>query len=438
MERSECRSSASCLVSFPAATVVDEIMSERRVVITGLGWVTPLGTDLQGVWDALLAGRSGIRPLTRFDTTNFTCKIGGEAVDVNPGDYMPAKDLRRTDRFTQYAVVAAQRAVKHAGLEIDREDVNRIGVLIGSGIGGMETIENQVGVLLNKGPQRVSPFMIPMLIVNMAGGYLSMLLGVKGPNLAVVSACATATHAIGEAVRAIVHNDADVMIAGGSEAAITPIGYAGFMNMRALSSRNDAPEKASRPFDADRDGFVMGEGAGICVLESLDHARKRQAQIFAEVAGYGITGDAYHMSAPSPEGEGAARSMEMALRHARLAPDQIDYINAHGTSTPVGDQCESQAIHRVFGDHTKKLAVSSTKSMTGHLLGAAGGVETAVCALAIANNVVPPTINYDTPDPACDLDYVPHEARPMTVNACLNNSLGFGGHNATLIIKRHE
>ncbi len=292
-------------------------------------------------------------------------------------------------------------------------------------------------MLLNKGPQRVSPFMIPMLIVNMAGGYISMLLGVKGPNLAVVSACATATHAIGEAARAIVHNDADVMIAGGSEAAITPIGYAGFMNMRALSTRNDEPEKASRPFDAGRDGFVMGEGAGICILESLDHARKRQAHIYAEVAGYGITGDAHHMSAPAPEGEGAARSMRMALRHARLEPEQMDYINAHGTSTPVGDRCESQAIHSVFGEHAKKLAVSSTKSMTGHLLGAAGGVETAICALAIANNVVPPTINYDEPDPECDLDYVPNTAREMKVDTCLNNSLGFGGHNATLIIKRH-
>ncbi len=403
-----------------------------------MGWVTPLGVDLEGVWQALLAGQSGIRALTRFDTTNFTSKIGGEAVDFNPADYMPAKDLRRTDRFTQFAVVAARRAVEHAGLEIDHEDPNRIGVLVGSGIGGMETIESQVGVLLNKGPQRVSPFMIPMLIVNMASGYLSMLLGVKGPNLAVVSACATATHAIGEAARAIVHNDADVMIAGGSEAAITPIGYAGFMNMRALSTRNDQPQQASRPFDAGRDGFVMGEGAGVCVLESLDHARKRNAHIFAEIAGYGITGDAYHMSAPAPEGEGAARSMAMALRHASLSPEGIDYINAHGTSTPVGDRCECQAIHSVFGEHAKKLAVSSTKSMTGHLLGAAGGVETAVCALAIANNIVPPTINYETPDPECDLDFVPNQAREMTVDACLNNSLGFGGHNATLIIKRHR
>jgi 3-oxoacyl-[acyl-carrier-protein] synthase II len=293
-------------------------------------------------------------------------------------------------------------------------------------------------VLHKKGPQRVSPFMIPMLIVNMASGYVSMLLGAKGPNLAVVSACATATHALGEAARAIVHNDADVMIAGGSEAAITQLGYAGFCAMRAMSTRNNEPERASRPFDAQRDGFVMGEGAGVCILESLEHARKRHAKIYCEIAGYGITGDAYHMSAPAPEGEGAARSMAMALGHSKLSPDQISYLNAHGTSTPVGDKCETQAIKKVFGAHAKKLAVSSTKSMTGHLLGAAGAVETAVCALAIQNGIVPPTINYENPDPDCDLDYVPNKAREMKVYACVNNSLGFGGHNATLIVKKHE
>ena len=301
-----------------------------------------------------------------------------------------------------------------------------------------ETIEEQAGILLKKGPQRVSPFMIPMLIVNMASGYISMLLGVKGPNLAVVSACATATHALGEAARAIVHNDADVMIAGGSEAAITQLGYAGFCAMRAMSTRNDEPERASRPFDAQRDGFVMGEGAGVCILESLEHAKRRGAHIYCEIAGYGITGDAYHMSAPAPEGEGAARSMAMALRHAHLNPEQISYLNAHGTSTPVGDKCETQAIKTIFGAHAKKLAISSTKSMTGHLLGAAGAVETAVCALAIQDNIVPPTINYENPDPDCDLDYVPNKAREMSVFACVNNSLGFGGHNATLIVKRHE
>jgi 3-oxoacyl-[acyl-carrier-protein] synthase II len=413
-------------------------MSERRVVITGIGVITPLGSDLTMFWENLLAGKSGIGPVTRFDTTNFDSKIGGEVKDFTAEEFMPAKETRRTDRFTQYAVGAARKAVADSKINLSKSDLNRIGVLVGSGIGGMETIEDQAGILLKKGPQRVSPFMIPMLIVNMASGYISMLLGVKGPNLAVVSACATATHALGEAARAIVHNDADVMIAGGSEAAITQLGYAGFCAMRAMSTRNDEPTRASRPFDAQRDGFVMGEGAGVCILESLEHARHRHANIYCEVAGYGITGDAYHMSAPAPEGEGAARSMAMALRHAHLNPEQISYINAHGTSTPVGDKCETQAIKTVFGVHAKKLAVSSTKSMTGHLLGAAGAVETAACALAIQNNIVPPTINYENPDPECDLDYVPNKAREMNVFACLNNSLGFGGHNATLIVKRHE
>ncbi|MCG3149954.1 MAG: 3-oxoacyl-[acyl-carrier-protein] synthase 2 [Verrucomicrobiae bacterium] len=413
-------------------------MSERRVVITGIGVVTPLGCDLEVFWKNLLTGQSGIGPVTRFDTTKFDSKIGGEVKDFKADQFMPIKETRRTDRFTHYAVGAARKAVADSKIELDKEDLNRVGCLVGSGIGGMETIEEQAGILLTKGPGRVSPFMIPMLIVNMASGYISMLLGVKGPNLSVVSACATATHAIGEAARAIVHNDADVMISGGSEAAITGLGYAGFCSMRAMSTRNDDPTRASRPFDAGRDGFVMGEGAGVVILESLEHARKRHAHIYAEVAGYGITGDAYHMSAPAPEGEGAARSMAMALRHARLNPDQIEYINAHGTSTPVGDKCETQAIKSVFGAHAKKLAVSSTKSMTGHLLGAAGAVETAVCALAIRDNIVPPTINYETPDPDCDLDYVPNKARQMKVNACVNNSLGFGGHNATLIVKRYE
>ena len=412
-------------------------MSERRVVITGIGVVTPLGCDLNTFWQNLIAGNSGIAPITRFDTTNFDSKIGGEVKDFKPEQFMPIKETRRTDRFTQFAVAAAKIAVADSKLELDKQDLNRIGVLVGSGIGGMETIEDQCRVLINKGPQRVSPFMIPMLIINMASGYVSMLLGVKGPNLSVVSACATATHALGEAARAIVHNDADVMIAGGSEAAITQLGYAGFCAMRAMSCRNDEPERASRPFDAERDGFVMGEGAGVCILESLDHAKRRDARIYCEIAGYGITGDAYHMSAPAPEGEGAARSMEMALRHAKLNPDQIDYLNAHGTSTPVGDKCETQAIKKVFGACAKKLAVSSTKSMTGHLLGAAA-VETAICAMAIQHNLVPPTINYENPDPDCDLDYVPNKAREMKVDACVNNSLGFGGHNATLIVKKHE
>ena len=413
-------------------------MSERRVVITGMGVITPLGSDLNVFWQNLLAGKSGIGPVTRFDVTNFDCKIGGEVKDFNPEEFMPAKETRRTDRYTHYAVGAARKALADSGIDLGTQDLDRVGVLVGSGIGGMETIEEQAGILFKKGPQRVSPFMIPMLIVNMASGYISMLLGVKGPNLAVVSACATATHALGEAARAIVHNDADVMIAGGSEAAITQLGYAGFCSMRAMSTRNNEPTRASRPFDAERDGFVMGEGAGVCILESLEHARKRHARIYCEIAGYGITGDAYHMSAPAPEGEGAARSMAMALRHAKLNPDQIDYINAHGTSTPVWDKCETQAIKKIFGAHARKLAISSTKSMTGHLLGAAGSVETAACALAIQHNIVPPTTNYEHPDPDCDLDYVPNKAREINVFACVNNSLGFGGHNATLIVKRQE
>jgi len=413
-------------------------MSERRVVITGIGVLTPLSSELELFWQNLIAGKSGIGPVTRFDTTQYDCKIGGEVRDFNAEEFMPVKEARRTDRFVRYAVGAAKKAMTDSGIDMAKEDVNRVGVLIGSGIGGMETIEDQVGTLIRKGPGRVSPFMIPMLIVNMASGYVSMLIGAKGPNLAVVSACATATHALGEAARAIVHNDADIMIAGGSEAAVTQMGYAGFCAMKAMSTRNSEPERASRPFDAERDGFVMGEGAGVCILESLEHARKRHAKIYCEVVGYGITGDAYHMSAPAPEGEGAARSMVMALGHAKLNPDQVDYINAHGTSTPVGDKCETQAIKKVFGEHAKKLAVSSTKSMTGHLLGAAGAVETAVCALAIRDGIVPPTINYENPDPDCDLDYVPNKARPMKVDVCLNNSLGFGGHNATIIVKRHE
>jgi 3-oxoacyl-[acyl-carrier-protein] synthase II len=413
-------------------------MSERRVVITGIGVLTPLSSELELFWQNLIAGKSGIGPVTRFNTAEYDCKIGGEVRDFNPEEFMPVKEARRTDRFVQYAVGAAKKAMVDSGIEMAKEDANRVGVLIGSGIGGMETIENQVGTLIRKGPGRVSPFMIPMLIVNMASGYVSMLLGAKGPNLAVVSACATATHALGEAARAIVHNDADIMIAGGSEAAVTQMGYAGFCAMKAMSTRNNEPERASRPFDAQRDGFVMGEGAGVCILESLEHARHRHAKIYCEVAGYGITGDAYHMSAPAPEGEGAARSMAMAMRHAKVNPEQIDYINAHGTSTPVGDKCETQAIKKVFGEYAKKLAISSTKSMTGHLLGAAGAVETAVCALAIRDGIVPPTINYENPDPDCDLDYVPNKARPMKVEVCLNNSLGFGGHNATIIVRRHE
>ncbi len=413
-------------------------MSERRVVITGMGLVSPLGNDLETFWQNLLAGKSGIGMVTRFDTAKYDCKIGGEVTDFKPAEFMPPKDVRRTDRFVQFAAVAAKKAVADSGLDLAKQDLSRVGVIIGSGIGGMETIVDQVGALLTKGPSRVSPFMIPMLIVDMASGYVSMLLGAKGPNLAVVSACATATHSLGEAARAIIHNDADVMIAGGTEAAITPMGYAGFCAMRALSTRNHEPQLASRPFDKNRDGFVMGEGAGVCILESLEHARRRGARIYAELAGYGITGDAYHMSAPAPEGEGAQRAMAMALRHAKLNTDQIQHVNAHATSTGLGDRCETQAIKKVFGEHARKLAVSATKSMTGHLLGASGAVETAACLLAIRDGIVPPTINYETPDPECDLDCVPNRARELKVDACINNSFGFGGHNATLVLKKHE
>jgi 3-oxoacyl-[acyl-carrier-protein] synthase II len=401
-----------------------------------MGVVTPLGSDLEVFWQNLLAGRSGIGPVTRFDTTKFDTKIGGEVKDFKAENYMPVKEARRTDRFTRYAVGAAKMAFADSHLDLAKEDINRIGVLIGSGIGGMETIVDQCRVLFEKGPQRVSPFMIPMLIINMASGYVSMLLGLKGPNLACVTACATATHALGEAARIIEHGDAEVMVAGGSEAAVTELGYAGFCAMRAMSTRNDQPERASCPFDKRRDGFVMGEGAGVCVLESVEHATARGARIYCEVAGYGITGDAYHMSAPAPEGEGAARAMSAALRDAKLRPDQIDYINAHGTSTPVGDKCETAAVKTVFGDHARKVAISSTKSMIGHLLGASGAVETAICALALRDQIVPPTINYEEPDPECDLDYVPNKARQMKVDVCLNNSLGFGGHNAAIIVKK--
>ena len=403
-----------------------------------MGVVTPLGCDVETFWKSLLAGQSGIGPITRFDTTNFDTKIGGEARDFKPELFMPAKETRRTDRFTQFAVVAAKKAVADSNINLAGENINRVGVLVGSGIGGMETIEDQARVLIEKGPKRVSPFMIPMLIINMASGYISMLLGVKGPNFSVVTACATATHALGEAARIIEHGDADVMIAGGSEAAITRLGYAGFCSMRAMSTRNHEPLRASRPFDKGRDGFVMGEGAGVCVLESLEHAQARGARIYCEIAGYGITGDAYHMSAPAPEGEGAARAMTAALHDAKLNPEQIDYVNAHGTSTPIGDKCETAALKKVFGDHARKLAISSTKSMTGHLLGAAGSVETTICALAIRDQIVPPTVNYEEPDPECDLDYVPNTPREMKVDICLNNSLGFGGHNAAIIVKKFQ
>ena len=412
-------------------------MSERRVVITGIGVVSPVGNDLETFWESLKAGRSGIGSIAAFDTGKFDCKIAGEVrgFDATPYYKVP-KDVRRTDRYTQLAMGAAKMSLDDSGLDLSSVDLDRAGVMIGSGVGGLATMETQVAQMIVKGPDRTSPFMIPMMISNMASGFISMEHGLRGPNMAIVTACATANHCMGEAWRIIKFGDADIIFAGGSEACVVPVGIAGFAAMRALSVRNDEPERASRPFDKDRDGFVMGEGAGVLILEEYEHAKKRGAKIYCEVAGYGLTADAYHMSAPSPGGEGAARCMAMAMNHARVNPAEVDYINAHGTSTPVGDVCETKAMKRAFGDHAKNgLAVSSTKSMTGHLLGAAGAVEMAACVMAMRDGILPPTINLENPDPECDLDYVPNKAREKKVKVALSNSFGFGGHNSSLLIR---
>jgi len=411
---------------------------KRRVVITGASVVTALGCELNDVWDRVCAGKSGIGPIHRFDVRDFKVRFGGEVSDFKPQDHMeiPGKELRRLDRFCQFAIVAANNAIRHSGIDFSQGDPFRHGVLIGSGIGGLNEIEEQHDKLYDRGPTRVSAFMIPKLMVNAASGNVSVRWGLKGPNSAVATACASATNAIGDAFKLIQNDMADVMVTGGSEAAVTPMGLSGFSRMKALSLRNDEPEAASRPFDKDRDGFVLSEGAGILILEELEHAKARGATIFAEVFGYGMSADASHMTAPDPKGSGAAQAISAALRDARANPDDIDYVNAHGTSTPLGDVAETQALHAVFGPHAKRLAVSSTKSQLGHLLGASGGVETIVSALAVAEQVVPPTINLDTPDEKCDLDYVPHEARSMKVNRILKNSFGFGGHNACLILGR--
>jgi 3-oxoacyl-[acyl-carrier-protein] synthase II len=411
-------------------------MDKRRVVITGVGAVTPLGNTAEEFWAGLLEGRSGIGPITRFDATDFPTRIAGELKGFDPLKYIDRKDERKFDPFLKYAVACATMAVEDAALKTDSVDPTRFGVLVGSGIGGLETLLGNYEVLRTKGPDRVSPFFIPMLIVNMASGVISMRLGAKGPNSSVVTACATGNHAIGDATKIIERGDADVMIAGGSEAIIIPITIAGFCQMKAMSTRNDDPTRASRPFDAERDGFVCGEGGGLVVLESLEHARRRDARIYAEVVGYGMTGDAHHMTAPDPEGDGAARSMAAALRDAGLEPSAVGYINAHGTSTPYNDKFETLAIKRVFGEHARKLAVSSTKSMTGHLLGAAGGIEAIATAFALHHGVLPPTINYEKPDPDCDLDYVPNQARPQEVEVALSNAFGFGGTNATLAFRK--
>ena len=411
-------------------------MSERRVVITGIGVVSPVGNDLETFWKSLKEGRSGISRYAAFDSEKFDCKIAGEVRGYDPVPfYKTPKDVRRTDRYTQFAVGAAKMSLDDSGLDLATVDLDRAGVMIGSGVGGLATMETQVTQMLTKGPDRTSPFMIPMMISNMASGFISMEHGLRGPNMAIVTACATANHCMGEAWRIIKFGDADVMVAGGSEACVVPVGIAGFTAMRALSLRNDEPERASRPFDKDRDGFVMGEGAGVVILEEYEHAKKRGAKIYCELAGYGLTADAYHMSAPMPEGEGAARCMHMAMKHARVNPEEVDYINAHGTSTPIGDVCETKAVKRAFGEHAARLAVSSTKSMTGHLLGAAGAVEIAACIMAMRDSVLPPTINLDNPDPECDLDYVPNKAREKKVKVAISNSFGFGGHNSSVLIK---
>ncbi|MEI8138915.1 MAG: beta-ketoacyl-ACP synthase II [bacterium] len=411
-------------------------MEKRRVVITGLGMVSPLGSDLNVFWQRLIEGASGIRRITKFDASAMATQIAGEVVDFEIDKFIPKKEQRRMDPFCHYAVAAAKMAVDDSGIQFASEDLYRAGCMVGSGVGGLITMEDQHNVLLTRGPDRSSPFMIPMMIVNMASGLVAIEHGLKGPNFCVVSACASGTHSIGEAARQIQYGDADIMLAGGTEAVVCPLGIAGFSAMRAMSTRNDDPTHASRPFDKDRDGFVMGEGAGIVVLEEYEHAKKRGAKIYAEVGGYGATCDANHITAPSPGGEGGARAMVKAMNEAGLTPDMIDYINAHGTSTPVGDKSETDAVKVAFGEASKKVMVSSTKSVTGHLLGAAGGLETIICALAIQKGVVPPTMNYTTPDPELDLDYVPNQARDFKIRACLNNSLGFGGHNASLLLKR--
>jgi len=411
--------------------------TKRRVVITGLGVISSLGMTFESFWNNLLAGKCGIDRITGFDITDYDCKIAAEIKEFNPGQAFPSpKELKRTDRYSQYAVAAGYQALLDSGINLEKVNRDEIGAYIGSGIGGLRTTEEQHTVLANRGPGRLSPFMIPMLISNIASGLFSMYHGLRGPNLAPVSACATSTHAIGEAWRTIKMGDASAIFAGGAEAAVVPMGIGGFCAMRALSTRNDDPQHASRPFDRERDGFVMGEGAGILLLEELEHAKARGARIYCEVVGYGNTADAHHLTAPSPGGEGAARCMRMALRTAGLNPADISYVNAHGTSTPQGDICETQAIKTVFGEHARKLAVSSTKGATGHMLGATGAVEMAVCAKALLVNVVPPTINLEYPDPECDLDYVPNTPREMQVNVILNNSFGFGGHNATIAARK--
>jgi len=412
-------------------------MEENRVVVTGLGVISPVGNGVPVFWEALKNGQSGIGAITFFDATGFDSRIAGEVKGFAPNLYgMSTKDVKRMDRFVQYAVACARQAINDAGLDLDKEDRNRIGVLIGSGIGSLHIIEEEHKTFLEKGPSKLSPFLIPMLIVNEAAGQVAIVFGLKGPNSCVATACATGTHAIGDAFKILERGDADVMVCGGTESSITVLAVGGFSALKALSTRNNEPQKASRPFDRERDGFVMAEGAGVVVLETLQHAKERKANIYGELVGYGMSCDAYHMTAPDPQGDGAARAMAAALKDANLNPADVDYINAHGTSTKLNDKIETLSIKKALGAYAKSVMVSSTKSMTGHLLGAAGGVEFLVCCLAIKDNVIPPTINYEYPDPDCDLDYVPNTARKTKVNVCMSNSLGFGGHNATLVVRR--
>lgn len=414
-------------------------MKNNRVVVTGLGVISPVGSDIPAFWESMREGKGGIDLMTSFDTSKFDSKMAGEVKAFDPSLYgISAKDTKRMDRFVQFAVASAKQAIDDSGLDLEKEDRFRIGVLVGSGIGGLDIIEKEHNVYLEKGPSRLSPFLIPMLIVNEAAGQVSIVFGLKGPNSCVATACASGSHAIGDAFRILERGDADVMVSGGTESCIVPTGVGGFCALKALSKRNHEPQKASRPFDRERDGFVIAEGCGVVVLETLEHAKKRKAHIYAEIVGYGMSCDAYHMTAPDPDGQGAARAMLAALKDAKMNPQEVDYINAHGTSTKLNDKIETLSIKIAFGESAKKVMVSSTKSMTGHLLGAAGGVEFVACCLAIKENLVPPTINYEYPDPDCDLDYVPNIARKTTVRTCMSNSLGFGGHNASLIVKKFE
>ena len=413
-------------------------MSNRRVVVTGLGLVTPLGNDVSTTWEAILAGKSGIRPITHFDISEFSVRFGGTIVDFDITEYISQKDARKMDPFIHYGMAAGIQAIRDSGLETTDENAERIGVAIGAGIGGIYTIENNYDAFLKKGPRKISPFFVPSAIINMVAGNLSIMHGYKGPNISIVSACSTGAHNIADAVRMIQFGTVDAMLAGGAEYATTPIGIGGFAAARALSTRNDEPELASHPWDKDRDGFVLGDGAGVMMVEELEHAKARGAKIYAEIVGVAMNSDAYHMTSPSPNGQGAGRCMELALMDAGINKEEVDYINAHGTSTPAGDVAETNGIKGAFGDHAYKLAVSSTKSMIGHLLGAAGGVEAILSTLAVQDQVAPPTINHDNPDPECDLDYVPNTAREMKIDVALSNSFGFGGTNGTLVFKRFQ